>query len=160
MNHKQTVFQDKVDTANTAMKNMRLPEITQKQVQEFIFQTESTLDNQQEMDKFINAISPSLKDKVTQHIFGEAMKTNALFSDNKEMQAFMIRYLTLLLKMPEDEICTQGEIGESLYFIAKGECSVYVMDQNKKQHYTQELTVGEYFGEVALVKHCRRTASV
>jgi len=28
MNHKQTVFQDKVDTANTAMKNMRLPEGT------------------------------------------------------------------------------------------------------------------------------------
>ena len=45
MNHKNTVFQDKIDSANTAMKNMRLPELTQKQVQEYIFQTEYTLDN-------------------------------------------------------------------------------------------------------------------
>jgi len=47
------------------------------------------------MDKFLNAISPSLKDKVTQHIFGEAMKTNELFSQNDEIQIFMIRYLKL-----------------------------------------------------------------
>ena len=28
MNHKQTEFQEKIDTANTAMKNMKLPDQT------------------------------------------------------------------------------------------------------------------------------------
>ena len=72
----------------------------------------------------------------------------------------MIRNLKLLLMMPEDEICVQGEVGEEMFFIAKGECSVYVSDQNKKLHYTQELEVGEVFGEVSLMKNCRRTATV
>jgi len=106
------------------------------------------------MDKFINSISPSLKDKVTQHIFGEAMKKNELFANNSSMQNFMIRNLKLLLMMPEDEICVQGEIGEEMFFIAKGECSVFVNDQHRKSHYTQELIVGEIFGEVALMKNC------
>jgi len=35
-----------------------------------------------------------------------------------------------------------------------------VEDQNKRTSYVQELEVGESFGEIALLKHCRRTATV
>ena len=61
MNLKQTQFQEKIDTANTAMKNMKLPDPTQKLVQTYIINTQSTLDNQTELDKFLGTISPSLR---------------------------------------------------------------------------------------------------
>ena len=62
--------------------------------------------------------------------------------------------------MPEDEIVTQGDEGHNLYFIAKGDCDVYVIDHHKNLSFVQEIGMGEFFGEVALVKECRRTATV
>jgi len=47
-----------------------------------------------------------------------------------------------------------------MYFLARGECKVFVTDNNKKEIMTNSLVKGSYFGEVGLLKHCRRTASV
>ena len=43
INRKATRFQEKLDTANTAMKNMKIPEQLQRRVQNYIMTTESTL---------------------------------------------------------------------------------------------------------------------
>mmetsp|Transcript_29306 Transcript_29306/g.28919 ORF Transcript_29306/g.28919 Transcript_29306/m.28919 type:complete len:230 (+) Transcript_29306:218-907(+) len=47
-----------------------------------------------------------------------------------------------------------------MYFLAKGECDVYVTDENQMEKFTKALKGGSYFGEVALLKKCKRTASV
>lgn len=47
-----------------------------------------------------------------------------------------------------------------MYFIAQGECTVMVTDENKAEKEVCTLAAGNYFGEVALIKNCRRTASV
>ena len=43
INRKAALFQEKLDTANTAMKNMKISSKLQGQVQNYIMSTESTL---------------------------------------------------------------------------------------------------------------------
>ena len=96
---------------------------------------------------------------MTSHIFKAAVKKNDIFQENKELNNYLLKNLQLLLFLPEDEICVQGEEGENLYFISKGECEVYVRDQSKRDKYIAELKTGEYFGDVTLLKQCPRTAT-
>ena len=49
---------------NTAMKNMKLPEFLQDRVREFMFNTHSNLDYQEELNQFLKIISPSLRVEV------------------------------------------------------------------------------------------------
>ena len=43
INRKAAQFQEKLDTANTAMKNMKIPEAIQYKVQNYILSTQRTL---------------------------------------------------------------------------------------------------------------------
>jgi cell division septum initiation protein DivIVA len=61
---------------NTNMKNMKLPEEIQTEIREFMFTTQNSLDNQKEMNQFVDMLSPSLKNLVMQHIFINAFKRN------------------------------------------------------------------------------------
>lgn len=160
LNRKSTKFQEKIDTVNTAMKNMKLPEETQKKVQNYIMSTQSTLDHQQEMDAFLNLISPSLRLEVTKHIFSMIVMTNDLFKDNEDLIDYLVRYLNTLLYLPEDVIIKQGDKPDNLYFLAKGELVVLVYDENNEERYVNTLKLGAYFGEVGIIKNCCRTASV
>lgn len=47
-----------------------------------------------------------------------------------------------------------------MYFLARGECKVFVTDNNKREVFTNSLHETDYFGEIGLIKGCRRTASV
>lgn len=60
-NRKAQRFQEQIDVSNTSMKNMKLPENLQNSVREFMLSTQSNLDNQKELDQFLNMISPSLR---------------------------------------------------------------------------------------------------
>lgn len=72
-------FQEKIDMVNTNMKTMRLPEQIQTEIREFMFTTQNSLDNQKEMNQFIEMLSPNLKTQVVNHIFINAFNKNPLF---------------------------------------------------------------------------------
>lgn len=61
---------------------------------------------------------------------------------------------------PEEVVIRQGQMPSRLYFISKGECEVWVQDENRKDTFVQTLTPGSYFGEIALITNQRRTATV
>jgi len=50
LNRKSTQYQEKIDTANTAMKNMKLPTLIQQRVQNYMMSTQSSLDTQKELN--------------------------------------------------------------------------------------------------------------
>jgi len=152
LNRKSTKFQEKLDTVNTAMKNMKLPESTQKKVQNYIMSTQSTLDHQQEMDSFLKLISPSLRLEVTKHIFSMIVFKNSLFTENEDLVDYLVRYLNTLLFLPEDVIIKQGEKADNLFFLAKGEVVISVYDENSEERYVNTLKIGAYFGEVGIIK--------
>jgi CRP-like cAMP-binding protein len=47
-----------------------------------------------------------------------------------------------------------------LLFLTRGECSVWVIDENKRERHVKNLKIGSLFGELALLKNCKRTATV
>lgn len=153
LNRKSTKFQDKLDTVNTAMKNMKLPELTQKKVQNYIMSTQSTLDHQQEMDSFLKMISPSLRLEVTKHIFSMIVVKNPLFENNNDLIDYLVKYLNTLLFLPEDNIIKQGDVADNLYFLARGELLVFIYDENNEERYVNTLKIGAYFGEVGIIKN-------
>jgi hypothetical protein len=109
LGRKSAQFQENLDTANTAMKNMKLPEDLQLKVISFIISTRSTSDNQNELDQFLHLLSPSLKLAVIKEIFVKVLSGNKIFQENDDLFELVVRKLNLILFQPEDEITRHGE---------------------------------------------------
>ncbi|CAI2372633.1 unnamed protein product [Moneuplotes crassus] len=159
-NRKASIFQEKLETANETMKNLKIPVNIQDDVKSYLTYTQSTLDHQNELDKFLTMLSPSLKREISRHINLDALNQNQVFSNNEEIINAVLNDLDTKLFLPEDEIIRQNSVGDCMYFIAKGEFDVFVTDENKMARFTSSLKNGDYFGEVALLKKCKRTATV
>ena len=197
ISRKETEFQERIDTANTAMKNLSLPDGIQNEVREYLIYTQGTLEQQTEMFKFLDMISSSLKVEVSQEIFHAiAMQPKKQNETNiirdivkKEVVAFersipknrpgsqsvesilekkqneiisnIVKYLVVMLKSPEDNIIEQNARSREMYFIAKGICTIQVVDQTKKLNKcVRNLLPGDQFGEIGLLYGTPRTASV
>ena len=160
LNRKASNFEEKIEFADETMKNLKITENLQDQVKLYLNYTRTSSDHQQELDKFLSMLSPSLRQQVSKHIFYDAINQNPIFSDHKEIVNYMLNDLVIKLYLPEDEIIRQFEIADDFYFVSKGECDVYVTDANKIECYTNTIKCGGYFGEVALLRNCKRTASV
>lgn len=60
---------------------------------------------------------------------------------------------------PGQEIFRQGDLGDRIYIIARGEAEVLHRDSGQELVLAQ-LSAGEYFGEMALLNHTTRSATV
>lgn len=160
LNRKATTFQEKIENAHSAMKSLAVPENIQEQVQKYLDYTQSTSDHQQELNRFLIMLSPSLKEIIVNHISQQAVSKNKVFGGNKEILNLVLPELQILLFTPEDAIVRQGENPENIFFICKGEWDVFVGDSPTKERFVSELKQGAYFGEVAILKNCKRTATV
>lgn len=160
LNRKATLFQEKIDIANTAMKNMNLPEHIQGRVIGFLRYTNTLLESQKELEIFLKLIPPSLREVVIKIIFESLLKDKYAFMDNPLCIEYLTRKMDTKIYMPEEYIITQGEQANDLYFIAKGECHVFVKDRRKERVYVRSLKEGDIFGEIALINNSTRTASV
>eukprot|EP00347_Sterkiella_histriomuscorum_P022573 403337973 len=160
LNRRASRFQEQIDIANTAMKNMKLPEDLQRKVQDFMMYTQSNLDYQKQLDMFLNMISPSLRLQVTQHIFLIAISKNIIFKGNQELIRFVVHNIITLLYLPEDIIIRQDTKAHHIFFLAQGTCEVWVRDQFRRETFVRNLLQGMLFGEVALIAQVKRTASV
>jgi CRP-like cAMP-binding protein len=96
----------------------------------------------------MSMVSPSLRLKVTKHLFSKAIVNNPIFDGNLELVDFIVLRLLTLLYLPEDLIIRQGEQGSSLYFLAKGECEVWVRDELKKDRFVHYIKKGSLFGVI------------
>lgn len=162
MTKKQVKFQEQVDTANTAMKNLAIGPEVKQQVRDYFLFTQVTLDEREELEKFLELLCPSLKLEITIHIFAKSMKRKLLVGQSKVDQTirFLVMKFVTVLSIPEDVLFRQDEYSTDMYFIAKGECSVSVRDYRKKEHTDFKiLKPGDHFGEVSLIYDCARTAT-
>ena len=160
MNEKNSQFVKKLDICNTAMKNQSLPKQIQTEVIGYLTYTKTLLDSQQELETFLDLISPSLKEKVIRHIFTEALKDNEIFNSRPSLMESLTRRLSTKIYQPEEEVVRQGEDTKEVYFIAKGGCGVFILDANNQTEQVNHLEPGNLFGEVAVLNDCCRTATV
>lgn len=151
MNRKQTRFSEQIDTTNTAMANLRLPGYIQKSIQQYIVYRHQTLDSQEELEKFLHLISPSLIVDVTKEIFSKVIYRNKLLHKEPDVVEYMLKRLKIQLKKPEETIIRQGENKYEIYMLAMGECEVKVRDEFRKEQIVKRLRPGNMFGEVAFI---------
>jgi len=117
LNRKATKFQEKVENANAAMKNLAIPVKIQLEVQKYLDSTQSTSDHQQELKNFLSIIPPSLNELVIKHISQQAICKNEVLKNNPNILDFVITELMPCQYTPEDTIIRQGEQAENIYFL-------------------------------------------
>ena len=119
------------------------------------------MDNQKEMNQFCDMLPPSLKSLVMQHIFINAFKLNPIFTDCENLIDAVIKDIIPFLLKPDDIIVEQGEEGHHFYFIAEGQCCVSYKDHKEVTHQKPTtLNQGDFFGEIAILFNCKRSATV
>lgn len=163
MTKKQVKFQEQVDTANTTMKTLSIHPEVKQQVRDYFLFTQVTLDEQEELDKFLALLCPTLKLEITIHIFAKLMKRKLFAKQEKVDQTirFLVMKFVTVLSVPEDIIFRQDEESTDMYFIAKGECSINIRDYRKREYNDYViLRPGDHFGEISLLYGCARTATV
>lgn len=60
--------------------------------------------------------------------------------------------MNLKLFYPDEIVFNQGDRGTQVYFIARGECDVFIKDQYGTSIYTRTLRRSDYFGEISILK--------
>ena len=160
MNDKSNKFVQKLDAWNTAMKNLTIPHEIQSDVHSYLIYTDGLLDSQSELETFLSWISPSLKEKIISHIFSWSIKNNDVFKGRKLLIELWSKSLDILICKPEDIIIKEGDEPDNLYFIVKGGWNVYTRNRANLSDKTNVLKEGDYFGEVAIINNCKRTATV
>ena len=161
LNQKNSEFQESIDLANTAMKNMDMPKELQQDVVAYLQYTQQSQNGQQEFEYFYGCLSPSLRNEVIQLIFKDVTLKCDLFEKNLALIDFFIKSLQLMLLDPEYPLVNQGEKDNRFFFIKAGECEVYVKDPvSKRDTHVRTLRGGNFFGEVSLLTGQPRTASV
>ncbi|CAG0934842.1 two-component system, OmpR family, phosphate regulon sensor histidine kinase PhoR [Thermoflexales bacterium] len=85
---------------------------------------------------------------------------NAFPSLSEDMLAYVAQNAREIRVAPGDRICTEGELGDAVYFILSGRVQVSKFLELGTQHLLNELHAGQFFGELALVEDAPRMASV
>lgn len=207
---KSSELQEQVDVANTAMNNLSLNQDTKEKIRMYLISTQGTQYEQKQLKEFFDMLSPTINKKVASEIFLEVIKNNLQFRSaimqiaKKSLQTTsqfkktitqveeqlilpIVTEMTTRLAQPDDPIVTIYHQAENLYFIAKGECEVFLRsgdlhDQSnsqkfkqatqligedsktaskaKRKHKRRILREGQLFGEISLVYQCETTATV
>jgi CRP-like cAMP-binding protein len=160
LNLKASKFQEKIDIANTSMKNMKLDNQIQEKIRNYLFYTQGNQETQRELDDFKTMISPSLKLEVTRHIFLQVLTSSPIFGDNPELIEMIIEKVAVDSKQPEAVVIKQGDSPSGMFILSKGEMAVLVKDEFNKESFVRVLKPGALFGEVALIAECPRTATI
>ena len=160
INTKTSQFVEKLDTCNTAMKNLKMSMDLQSEVVGYLTYTQAMLDSQRELETFIGLISPSLKEKVIKEIFSDVLSKNKIFKGHDQLIDSLTRKLQTKIYQPEEHIINQGEDADKIYFISNGGAIVYVRNRHGIKKKVNALKNGELFGEVAILNNSKRTATV
>eukprot|EP00928_Gymnodinium_smaydae_P019730 TRINITY_DN17588_c0_g1_i2.p1 TRINITY_DN17588_c0_g1~~TRINITY_DN17588_c0_g1_i2.p1 ORF type:complete len:820 (+),score=163.08 TRINITY_DN17588_c0_g1_i2:351-2810(+) len=116
-------------------------------------------------------ISAPLEFALRVHLYHESVLNSTYFT--KKGSNYVLEVIKVLEDrtfVPGDYVVRRGETGQEMYFIGRGELSVLVPsavgthraieNDVSKAIVVKGLKKGDFFGEVALIQHCQRTAWV
>jgi len=108
---------------------------------------------------------PSVGEVVQQfhreRLLTNAMRSNPLFAElPEELRRPVIDAFTPVAVKPGDQILTRGQPAQALYLLLRGRCTVFHEHVDGRESSYPEMTEGELFGEISLLRSKLATASV
>ncbi|RHY58506.1 hypothetical protein DYB30_006246 [Aphanomyces astaci] len=146
------------------MNLMRLPLDLQNRINEYyqvMWERHGTLDGQPLV--FTNELSKNLAVEVELFVRMDMINRVPVFQQcSKKVVQDLVMNLELQVYLPGDYIVVKGEVGMDMYFVQNGECEVTKPPATRlgNDEVLKKLFQGDYFGEIALLMNCKRTANV
>lgn len=152
-----TEYDLKMEEVNGQMTFLKLPHTLQERVRGFYeFMWTKHRSTGGEPAPFVNELSPSLRSEVQLFLKRKLIVTAAIF---KHAPISFIRELVndliLACFLAGDYVIREGEYGTEMFFISRGSCMVTINGQR-----CALLNPGTCFGEIAVIRSSKRTASV
>jgi len=99
---------------------LKLPLSLSEKTREFIVTNQSSLESQNELERFLRLLSPSIKAKVINHDFKEIVQAQEVFGHDPKLLEMVLGCLTIHLFKPEVKISEQGKYSKEIYFLCRG----------------------------------------
>lgn len=157
---KAKLLEEEIDTANHVMSTLGIPTALQTKVLEYILKTFRTKDKQQELNRFLLLLSPSLKYYLSQYLFTSALKLNPVFKGHDTLIESLSHYIHINGCNPETVLTHTSQPGHAFHILAIGEVSVSTHNLDGFPRVVRTLKTGDFFGEIALLTDSKCTATV
>ncbi|KDO16371.1 hypothetical protein SPRG_18100 [Saprolegnia parasitica CBS 223.65] len=157
-----TKYREKMKGVYESMQHLGLPQEVQQRVHlyyTYLWQQYHTLDGRSA--PFVSELSTNLQREVMLYLNAKMIRSVPLMQEcSPEVVQEIVLQLETRVYMPEDFIINIGETGFEMFFVQRGECEVLVEAGGRDKRVIKLISVGDYFGEIALLMDCRRTACV
>jgi CRP-like cAMP-binding protein len=160
LTRRSTQFQNTIENGFMTANELQLPSTLTTKILDYVTSSKAQLSMQNEFDYFSRLISPSLQSQVSSCLYGPLLEKNAALASSPQAAQVIIKRLKQRLFKPEEVVVTEGTVSDSMYFVLRGELSVWVSDPLKESKLICYLGEGAHFGEVGLVYKTLRTAAV
>ncbi|KAF0692503.1 Aste57867_16425 [Aphanomyces stellatus] len=163
-NESSNNYRKKMEQLLSSMNLMRLPLDLQNRINEYyqlMWERHGTLDGQPLL--FTNELSKNLAVEVELFVRMDMINRVPVFQKcSKKVVQDLVMNLELNVYLPGDYIIVKGEVGMHMYFVQNGECEVTKASKTTPgdEDVIKRLGQGDYFGEIALLMNCKRTANV
>jgi CRP-like cAMP-binding protein len=176
----QSSHQKKMEWLFSSMTRMKLPMDLQNRINDYyqaMWERHGTLDGA--VTAFIPELSRNLAYEVELFLRMDMINRAPIFqSCSAKVVQELVMELELQVFMPGDYIVVRGEVGNDMYFVQNGVCEVTkdlqppsttasfqqvrrgTVDASANEIILKTLGQGDYFGEIALLMNCKRTANV
>ena len=145
----------KKEEVNIFMKTKNIPFYLQNKIKEYYNYLWYTRKNISDYS-ILEELPFTLKHDISYFLNNEIIQLVPIFKNANEIFIReIIQYLKLLIFLPGDLIIRQGEFGNAMYFLARGEVDAIV-----NNNVVANLKTGSFFGEMSLIKGEKRNASI
>lgn len=105
INKKDSHNQEQIDFVSSTMRSIKLPEEIQNQVIDYLMHCQESPDVQQDIEKFFEILSPSLRNIILHHLYNKIVSEINIFGNCTEIEiGFIINNLKTMLFLVDDEI--------------------------------------------------------
>jgi CRP-like cAMP-binding protein len=160
LSRKNDALHEQLDKAGIAMKHIKLSKKTSGKVSNFILNTFSDRDKQEEINHFFTMLSPSLRLEASSFLYSSMLNENGIFARQAEIVSFIIPRLKTYVTNPESIVFETGSLGTHWYYVGKGELQILTLNKNGDNIISNVVIPGDYFGEISLLVGCRHTATI
>lgn len=174
----QSSHQKKMEWLFASMNRMKLPNELQNRINDYyqaMWERHGTLDGA--VTAFIPELSRNLAYEVELFLRMGMINRAPIFQNcSAKVVQELVMELELQVFMPGDYVVVRGEVGNDMYFVQNGVCEVtkdialqsgrsLSSIANDPESFSNEIVLkvlgqGDYFGEIALLMNCKRTANV